>query len=137
MNGVVDQGPYVKRVADQLVQTLPPGWEYAQVQFREVGDHAEVDALVHSLAGGMRQWQPPQAVAERFHELREVVRSTPNAWYSAKFEIKSTGEHKVQLNRSDEPGWITPPPSDAYEAERDLAGAPEVLPDWLRAYLPS
>ncbi|GGP50596.1 hypothetical protein [Saccharothrix coeruleofusca] len=130
------QGAYARRIADQLLQTLPPGWEYAQVHFREIGHHGEVNAMVQNVAGGMEQWSPPAAVAERFHELREAMLGGDNAWYSARFEVWFTGEQKLRMNRSEEPRWISPPPPEAYQEELRLSGgSAQVLPDWLRAKL--
>jgi hypothetical protein len=130
-----EQGRYARRIGNQLVQTLPPGWDYAQVHFREIGDHAETNALVHNVAGALERWSPPRAVADRFRELRAATRGD-GAWYSAKFEIQATGEQKLEMNRTDEPTWIAPPPPEAYREELRLSGGTEdVLPDWLRAKL--
>jgi hypothetical protein len=127
-----EQGRYARRIGDQLLQTLPPGWEHARVRFREIGDHAETDALVHNVAGALENWTPPRAVADRFRELRAATRGA-GAWYSAEFEIRATGEQKIETSRTDEPTWTAPPPPEAYREELRLPGGAEDAPDWLRA----
>ncbi|ACU36518.1 hypothetical protein [Actinosynnema mirum] len=128
-----EQANQVKRVANQLRQVLPAGWSYAQVQFREIGDHTEVATLVQNTVGVMSRWTPPQAVADRFHELRTMTRRTEHGpWFSAKAELFSDGREKVSTNRTDEPVWGTEPSAESYLVELGLPGA-ERAPDWLRA----
>ncbi|GAA2659228.1 hypothetical protein GCM10010428_02820 [Actinosynnema pretiosum subsp. pretiosum] len=126
------QSRQVKRVTDQLRQVLPAGWGYAQVQFREIGHHAEVAALVQNAVGAMVQWNPPRAVTERFRELRTMTRRTEHGpWFSAKVELSGDGREKVSTNRTEEPTWIDPPSDEAYLVELELPGS-ERVPDWLR-----
>ncbi len=128
---------YTKHVSDQLKQTLPAGWTYAQVQFREVGGHAETNAIIQNVAHLMEPWSPPDAVTDRFRELRAATRDADQGpWYSAKLELRYSGEEKLTTNRTDEPQWLTPPEASAYQAEAELS-AVERLPDWLRAHLES
>ncbi|MCE6998183.1 hypothetical protein LZG04_25790 [Saccharothrix sp. S26] len=132
-----DPEDHARRIGDQLHQTLPPGWEHARVRFREVGDHAETDAVVHTVGGAHARWEPPRAVTERFRELRAATRGD-SAWYSAEFELRAaTGEQRIELNRDDEPTWTAPPPAEAYREELRLSGGTaEALPTWVRAKLP-
>ena len=126
---------YSRHVGQQVKQTAPTGWTYAQVQFREVGDHAECTALVRDLAGRMFQWAPPQAVTERFRETRQSMTGPQTTWYSARLDVEYSGRENLQFNRTDEPQWITPPPPEAYQEELRRAGSADVVPDWLRARL--
>lgn len=133
--GYDEQARYVKHVTDQLQQTLPAGWTYAQVQFREVGDHAETNAIIQNVARLMEPWSPPAAVTDRFRELRAVTRDTDQGpWFGARLEMRFAGEEKLTTNRTDEPQWITPPPASAYREEAARSAA-ERLPQWLRAHL--
>ncbi|WP_157767622.1 hypothetical protein [Actinosynnema pretiosum] len=128
-----EQANQVKRVTDQLRQVLPAGWGYVQVQFREIGHHAEVAALVQNAVGAVVQWNPPRAVAERFRELRTMTRRTEHGpWFSAKVELSGDGREKVSTNRTEEPTWVDPPSDEAYLVELGLPGS-ERAPDWLRA----
>lgn len=134
--GPNDHVMYSKQVSLQIRWTLPPGWTYAQVQFREIGRHTEVNGLVRDVAGQMFQWSPPQAVADRFRELRDSTSGGPTAWYSSRFEVEyDSGKEKLTTNRTDEPQWISPPPAEAYQEELRRAGTADALPDWLRARL--
>jgi hypothetical protein len=131
------QSRYAKKIGDQLIHTLPAGWDYAQVHFREIDGYAETNAIVHTVTGKMEPWSPPQPVADLFHELRAATRgSAEGPWFSARFEIKFNGEQKLHMNRTDEPKWINPPPPEAYQEELRLAGGdPAALPEWLRSKL--
>ncbi|GAA2659232.1 MULTISPECIES: hypothetical protein [Actinosynnema] len=102
--GREEQVEQVKRIAKQLRQVLPPGWAYAQVRFREIGEHAEVGALVQDVAGVMTRWDPPRAVAQRFRELSAMsLRGEHGPWDSAVAELFSDGREKVSMNRADQP----------------------------------
>lgn len=134
----LDHVEYAKLVSLQVRQILSPGWTYAQVHFREVGGHAETNALVRDLTGRMSTSTPPRAVAERFRELRALLSDGPNAWYSARLDLEYGGKERLMTNRVDEPQWITPPPAEAYQEElRRAGGSLDVLPTWLRAELES
>ncbi|GLZ29446.1 hypothetical protein Lesp02_16360 [Lentzea sp. NBRC 105346] len=131
--GPVEHTTYAKHVEQQIWHTLPIGWTYTQVQFREIGSHVETNALVRDVAGRMYQWAPPQAVTERFQELRASMAGPQTTWYSAKFEMQYSGEKKLTFNRTDEPQWVASPPSETYQEELRRAGSLDALPGWLRA----
>lgn len=126
---------YARHVGQQVKQTAPAGWTYAQVQFREIGDYAECNALVRDLTGRMFQWAPPQAVTERFRELRQSMAGPQTTWCTARLDVEYTGRENLQFDRTAEPQWIAPPPPEAYQEELRRAGSADVLPDWLRARL--
>lgn len=126
---------YSRHVGQQVKQTAPTGWTYAQVHFREIGDYAECTALVRDLTGRMFRWAPPQAVTERFREFRASMQGPQTTWCTARLDVEYTGREHLKFDRTAEPQWITPPPPEAYQEELRRAGSADVLPDWLRARL--
>ena len=126
---------YARHVGQQVKQTAPTGWTYAQVRFREIGDHVETTALVHDLTGRMFQWAPPPAVAERFREVRQSMAGPRTTWCTARLDVEYSGRENLTFNRMEEPKWITPPPPEAYQEELRRVGCIAALPDWLRARL--
>ena len=126
---------YARHVGQQVKQTAPTGWTYAQGRFREIGDHVETTALVHDLTGRMFQWAPPPAVAERFREVRQSMAGPRTTWCTARLDVEYSGRENLTFNRMEEPKWITPPPPEAYQEELRRVGSIAALPDWLRARL--
>lgn len=126
--------PQYQKLMNQLIHALPPGWEYAQIQYRALGDHEEAGAVVNTVTGALVSWQVPEQVLAHFRTLREeMVRPDTGAWVSAKYEIGYPDKSQIYFNSSEEPTWTNPPSAGDYELE--LTRHPrqeEKIPAWLR-----
>lgn len=125
--------PEYRALVNQLVQCLPPGWEYAQLLHRALGDHVECAAIVQLVTGEMTKWTVPAQVVERFWSLRKSMASPETgAWFSAKLEMKYPEQSRFRTNATDEPRWTTPPPASAHSIELTRhPRATENVPDWF------
>lgn len=128
--------PQYQKLMNQLVHSLPPGWQYTQIQYRALGDHEEAGAVVNSVTGGLISWEVPEQVLAHFRNLRkDMVRPDTGAWVSAKYEFEYPDKNQIYFNSSDEPEWTTPPSTEDYELE--LARYPrqeDKIPAWLQPH---
>ncbi|MFC6011314.1 hypothetical protein [Nocardia lasii] len=123
---------YVELIETQTNISLPPGWTYAQIHFREVGNHREINGLMQDISGKMTPWTPPVEVADRFSEYRAATRSRPAVWFSARLEVWYTGKYNFDMYGTTEPKWANQPSVDDFREEVRLAGLYSVpLPDWI------
>ncbi|MFF0544768.1 hypothetical protein ACFYTF_18220 [Nocardia thailandica] len=124
---------YKDLVVSQVYVSLPVGWTYAQLHFRELGNQRELNGLVQDISGKLTPWTPPVAVADRFSELRSASRTPSESWFSARFELKfGDSSARIITRGNSEPAWSTPPSENDFTEEIEqfrLNGVP--IPDWL------
>ncbi|MFE3442185.1 hypothetical protein ACFXNW_04060 [Nocardia sp. NPDC059180] len=131
------QEHFRKSLFKQIKLAVPFGWEYVQIKFRMVGDHAEIGALLKTVAGPMLVWNPPSAVTERFQELRASMANGSSTWFSATAQVDyATRQEKLDTNRSEAPQWINAPTLEDFATElRRVDGERDRLPEWITSQL--
>lgn len=129
----VNQKELYENLTNRLLLTLPAGWEYSQVQYRVVGDHEEVSAIVHSVTGQLLPWTPPEQLVADFRVLRDSAASPKTgAWVSARLTIQFPNKAKLDFNSSEQPQWRIEPSQDDFQVE--LARYPreeDYIPAWF------
>jgi hypothetical protein len=124
----------LKRVAEELQFSLPPGWDHVRLQFRAVGDHEEADAVIHSLSGTVYPWTLPKHVLELLRRHRAAsVSDDRGTWVSLTYEMTYPQTVKAQFNAKEDPGFERRPPAGAFAEElHRYPRSDRHTPDWLR-----
>ncbi|GAA3804688.1 TNT domain-containing protein [Amycolatopsis tucumanensis] len=127
--------PLLVRIGTLARADAPSGWERIELNFRQVGDHAELEPIAFTRGSG-RTFPASAELAEVFAELREAMYEPGvGAWLQARYALHPSGEFDLDVSTTSQPWWRTPPDhlSAALEAElKAFPRDPEHLPDWWR-----
>ncbi|GAA4882936.1 hypothetical protein [Saccharopolyspora cebuensis] len=136
-----DSGSLDQEAQQQLIQeigrtialALPPGWQAANVEYRQVGSHRELVASLLAPNGTEIPIAPPGDVMALFTRLRAgMYEPERGTWVSALYRLQRPGSYTVDFNGDHEPAWRSAPPAEAYAQElHRFPRTGSVVPEWL------
>ncbi|MEU6269711.1 hypothetical protein [Saccharopolyspora shandongensis] len=129
----VTQQQLIQEIGRVVVRALPPGWQEATVEYRELGDHRELVAQLLAPNGTAVPLAVPTDVTELFLRLRSgMYQPDRGTWVSALYRLQRPGSYTVDFNGDYQPSWRTAPPPEAFAEElRRYPRPAAVTPDWL------
>lgn len=127
------QQQLIQEIGRVIVRALPPGWQEATVEYRELGDHRELVAQLLAPNGTVVPLAPPADVTELFVRLRQgMYQPDRGTWVSALYRLQRPGSYTVDFNGDYEPNWRTAPPPEVFAEElRRYPRPASVTPDWM------
>jgi hypothetical protein len=127
------QQQLIQEIGRVIVRALPPGWQEATVEYRELGDHHELVAQLLAPNGTVVPLAAPADVGELFVRLRQgMYQPDRGTWVSALYRLQRPGSYTVDFNGDYEPSWRTAPPPEAFAEElRRYPRPAAVTPDWM------
>ncbi|MCI2417567.1 hypothetical protein MOQ72_09030 [Saccharopolyspora sp. K220] len=127
------QQQLIQEIGRTIVRALPPGWQEATVEYRELGTHHELVAQLIAPNGTAIPLAVPAGVGELFVRLRHgMYQPDRGTWVSALYRLQRPGSYTVDFNGDFEPNWRTAPPPEASAEElRRFPRPAAVTPDWL------
>lgn len=126
---------HLQRVAQGLVNVAPSDWKSARVLARMVGRRGEIVAVYtgeddkqHPLKG------LPRDVGRALAEMKKAsYEEGKGAWITALVTLERSGKLTLNIDRTNEQKWTTPPePEDYAEELRRYPRSEDNIPDWLR-----
>lgn len=145
-----DSGRLLHSIGTTLREIMPPGWQRAAAQFRQVGDYSELEVR----AVGADDDGPvvvalsaPPRLGQLFTELRAAMYEKGNgAWLQGTFTLDTESHFDFDYDISAEPAWRLGPGgdeaagNDSVRDTRDYAAEIEYfprdrpnIPTWLAA----
>lgn len=127
------QQQLIQQIGRVIVQSLPPGWHEASVEYRAVGSHGELAAQLVAPNGTLVPLSAPTDVAPMFDQLRHGMHQQDRGtWISALYRLQRPSSYSVDFNGDYEPSWRTPPSDEEFAEElRRFPRAAENTPAWL------
>lgn len=121
-------------ISAAVIASVPPPWRAVDLEFREVGGHAELICRSVGADGAARFWSPHPAVSQAFGELRTTsAASERGVWLAAALRVRPDGS-PGGISHDDETTWFVPPPIAALDTEISRHPRPEdARPAWWRA----
>ncbi|VVJ15513.1 Uncharacterised protein [Amycolatopsis camponoti] len=135
----IEQNELLGEIAKTLIEAAPPNWQRLFFEFMSVGKHASV-GMAATLENGTRQQVPaPRELSKPLSKLRRGMYADGlGTWYSMDMVIDRPDRYQVRFNRDEEPPFPTPAAPEQYALDQErFPRAPENMPDWFRAKLPS
>lgn len=128
-----EQQRLIQEIGRMIVHALPSGWHETRVEYRALGTHDEVSALLTAPNGTEVPLATPADVHRLFARLRHgMYQPERGTWVSALYRLQRPGSYTVDFNGDTEPAWESPPPPEAYADElRTFPRPPESTPQWL------
>lgn len=107
----------------------PEGWSRIEVDFRQAGDHAEIEARADAVS-----LEAPDELVEILAELRTGMYETGRGtWLQARFTLDAAGTFDFDFAPDDEPRWHDIPETSVYAQElAAFPREPEHVHDWWR-----
>lgn len=127
------QQQLIQQIGRVIVQSLPPGWHEAGVEYRAVGSHSELAAQLVAPNGTLVPLSPPTDVAPMFDQLRHGMHQQDRGtWISALYRLQRPSSYSVDFNGDYEPTWRTAPDSAQFAEElRRYPRAADNVPTWM------
>ncbi|GAA2659236.1 MULTISPECIES: hypothetical protein [Actinosynnema] len=129
---------HLERAVTALAAEAPHGWTRVDVDVHLCTMMHLFGVRVSSDSGGAPlSMRLPKVVGNDLVRARRLMYEPGRGtWLSARLTVFPDGEHRVEFNFDEEPGWKPPLHPVAYA--RDLEAFPrddEHVPDWLREQL--
>lgn len=100
-------------ISAAVIASVPPPWRAVDLEFREVGGHAELICRSVGADGAARFWSPHPAVSQAFGELRTTsAASERGVWLAAALRVRPDG------SRAGSPTTTRPPGSSRRRSRR-------------------
>lgn len=134
--GIEGQRDLTRRIADLLVLRAPADREQIRVMYRATGTHEEVVGHILGIDGQLREWEPPQELAEFYRQLRAgMYKDGVGTWTAASTVVEYP--IKTSIDYRDETRWRQQPPRWAVLDELEMyPRTPDHVPNWMKTVLP-
>ncbi|WP_199433274.1 ferredoxin [Qaidamihabitans albus] len=135
------QQQLVQQIGYAFATAAPRGWRQLRAEYRAVGRHIEVDAVITGPDGVPRPARPPEPAVRLLGTLRSgMYRPGRGTWLGAVLVFDPAEGPRAEFGIDAEPRWRRVPPPVGFQDElRFFPRADEYIPDWfrLRAGLPA
>jgi hypothetical protein len=123
----------VSEIIWNVYQFAPPGWQRAELVYREVGAYSEGEALVTLLDGTQVRWPLPEPLTVPLESLRLRMRTPGNGtWHTLALDITFPAQAEVAVDWDGEPEFQGQCPLGEYQRELTLFHEDaDLAPGWL------
>jgi hypothetical protein len=130
----MEQQQKLADITEQVLETLPMGWQRLVVRAVMIGPHSESSAGVKMADGTVRGWSFPPEVWRMFQQLRKGMYAEGiGTWVEFEYVLDPPGRFSIRYNRDEEPRFDVPPTSEHFAVEnRWFPRAGDAMPEWYR-----
>lgn len=130
----VEQQEKLEQITEQVLETLPAGWQRLVVRVTMIGPHSQLVSGVKMPDGSTRGWEIPPEVWRMFQQLRKGMYADGiGTWMEVEYTLHPPGRYDVRYNRDEPPRFDTPPTSEDFAVENKwFPRSEETMPEWYR-----